>query len=59
MSQQATAGREAGRGGRRKPKYYSQGEGIEASANAYKSSIVEIVNNTFNTGQNKFAVQFM
>jgi hypothetical protein len=25
---------------------------------AYKSSITEIMNNTFNTGQNKFAAQF-
>jgi hypothetical protein len=58
MSQQAAAGQGAGRDGRRKPKYYPQGGGIEALVKAYKSSIAKIANNTFNTGQNKFAVQF-
>jgi hypothetical protein len=58
MSQQAAAGQGAGSGGRRKPKHYPRGGGIEASAKAYKSSITEIANDTFNTGQNKFAAQF-
>jgi hypothetical protein len=59
MSQQAAAGQGAGCGGGRKPKYYPQGGGIEALAKAYKSSITEITNNTFNTRQNKFVAQFM
>jgi hypothetical protein len=58
MSQQAAAWQGALHGGRRKPKYYPQGRGIEALAKAYKSLIVEIANENFNMGQNKFAVQF-
>jgi hypothetical protein len=58
MSQQAAASRGTGRGGRKKPKYYPRGGGIEALVKAYKSSIVEIANDTFNMGQNKFAAQF-
>jgi hypothetical protein len=58
MSQQAAAGQGAGHGSRRKPKYYPQGGGIEASTKAYKPLIAEIRNDTFNTGQNKFTTQF-
>ncbi len=58
MSQQAAARQGARRGGGRKPKYYPRGGGIEASRKAYKSVIAEIVNDTFNMGQNKFATQF-
>jgi hypothetical protein len=57
MSQQATAGRGAGRGGGRKPQYFSRGRGIEMVVKAYKSSIPGIEEHTFNTGQNKFAAQ--
>ena len=60
MSQQAAAGRGAGRGGGRKPKYFPQrGVGnITATAKAYKSPITKIARYTFNTGKNKFAAQF-
>jgi hypothetical protein len=59
MSQQAAVGQEARRGSGRKPKYYPQGGGTKASTKVYKSSIVEIANDTFNMGQNKFAAQFI
>ena len=60
MSQQAVAGRGAGRGGGRKPRYFPQkGEGnFAATAKAYESPITEIAKYTFNTGENKFAAQF-
>jgi hypothetical protein len=57
MSQQAAAGRRAGRGGGRKPRYFPQG-GVIATAKAYKLPITEIAKYTFNTGENKFAAQF-
>jgi hypothetical protein len=58
MSQQAAAGRGAGRGGGRKPQYFPKGRGMDTMAKAYKSSISGIEEHTFNTGQNKFAAQF-
>jgi hypothetical protein len=58
MSQQAAAGRGAGRGGGRKPRYFPKGRGMHTVAKAYKSSISGIEEHTFNTGQNKFAAQF-
>ena len=48
MSQQAAAGQGASRDGGRKHWYFAQGGIID----------VEIANNTFNTGHNKFAAQF-
>ncbi len=51
------AGRGAGRGGGRKPRYFPWGGGINVPAKGYKSTIMEIVQHTFNTGKNKFAVQ--
>ena len=57
MSQQAAAGRGGGRGsGRGKSRYYPRG-GVDATK-AFKSTISEIAEDTFNTGQNKFAAQF-
>ena len=60
MSQQATAGRGAGRGGGRKPRYFTQkGRGnFTVTTKTYKSPITKIATYTFNTGENKFAVQF-
>jgi hypothetical protein len=58
MSQQAVAGRGAGRGGGRKPRYYPQGGGVDLASKSYKSTISKIVLHTFNTGQNKYAAQF-
>jgi hypothetical protein len=59
MSQHAAAGRGAGRGGDRKPLYYPRGRGIDMVTKAYKSLIPGIEEPMFNTGQNKFAAQFM
>jgi hypothetical protein len=57
MSQQGAAGRGGGRGsGRGKSRYYPRG-GVDATK-AFKSTISEIAEDTFNTGQNKFAAQF-
>ncbi len=57
MSQQATADRDGGRGsGRGKLRYYPQG-GVD-TIKAFKSAIAKIAEDTFNTGQNKFAAQF-
>jgi predicted transcriptional regulator len=57
MSQQAAAGRGGGRGGGRgKPRYYPRG-GVDATK-AFKSTISEIAEDMFNTGQNKFAAKF-
>jgi hypothetical protein len=53
------AGQGAGRGGGRKPRYFTQGGGIETGAKLYTSTITEIVQDTFNTGQNRFFAQFM
>jgi len=52
MSQQAAAGRGAGRCGGRKPRYFPRGRGIDTATKAYKSSILGIKEHTFNTGQN-------
>jgi hypothetical protein len=58
MSQQAAAGRGAGRGGGRKPKIIPRGGGVESLSKAFWSSTSGIGKWTFNTGQNKFAAQF-
>ncbi len=58
MSQQAAAGRGAGRGGRRKPKFIPQGGGVKSLSKAFRSSTSGIEKWTFNSGQNKFAAQF-
>jgi hypothetical protein len=60
MSQQAAAGRGAGRSGGRKPRYFPRkgGGNFTATAKAYKSPIAEIAKYTFNTVENKFAAQF-
>jgi len=60
MSQQAAAGRGAGRGGGRKPRYFPRkgGGNFTATAKAYESPITEIAKYTFNMGENKFAAQF-
>jgi hypothetical protein len=58
MSQQAAAGRVAGRGSGRKPQYFPQGRGVNHSTKPFKSMILEIVEHTFNTGENKYTVQF-
>ncbi len=59
MSQQAAARRGAGRsGGRWKGRYFSRGQGIEI-VKPHKSAISEIAQDTFNTGHNKFAAQFL
>jgi hypothetical protein len=57
MSQQAAAGQGAGCGGGRKHRYFTQGGGIN-TVKQHKSAVSEIANDTFNTGHNKFAVQF-
>jgi hypothetical protein len=63
MSQQAAIGRGGGRGsggGKRPQRYFPQGRGRGAAVSnkAYEPPIAEIVKHTFNTGKNKFAVQF-
>ncbi len=58
MSQQATAGRSAGRGGRRGPRYFCPQGGGGEPTKGFKYVISEIAQNTFNTEQNKFAAQF-
>ena len=58
MSQQAAAGRGAGLGSGRKPRYFPKGRGMDTVAKAYKSSITGIKEHTFNTGQNKFVAKF-
>jgi hypothetical protein len=64
MSQQAAAGQGAGMAGRGmtkgrggKPRFQFQRDGNRMTK-AFKSTITEIVNDTFNMGQNKFAAQF-
>ena len=60
MSQQAAARRGAGPAGRggggRKPRYFPRAGG--EATKGFKSAISEIAQDTFNTGQNKFAAQF-
>ena len=60
MSQLTAPGRgvaPAGRGGGgRKPRFFTQRGG--KLTKGYKSVIAEIAQDTFNTGQNKFAAQF-
>jgi len=60
MSQQAAAGRGAGPAGRggggRKPRYFPRAGG--EATKGFKSAISEIAQDSFNTGQNKFAAQF-
>ncbi len=46
----------AGHGGERKPRCFHRGGGEEPAKGF--SSISKIANDTFNTGQNKFAAQF-
>jgi hypothetical protein len=58
MSQQAAARRGAGRGGGRKPKFIPRGGGADSLSKAFWSSTSGIEKWTFNTRQNKFAVQF-
>ncbi len=58
MSQQAAAGRGAGRGGGRKPKFNPRGGGVKSLLKAFRSSTSGIEKWTFNTGQNRFAAQF-
>jgi hypothetical protein len=58
MSQQAAAGQGAGRGGGRKPKFIPRGGGVESLSKAFWSSTSGMEKWTFNTGQNKFALQF-
>jgi hypothetical protein len=59
MSQQAAAGRGAGRGSGRKPKFIPRGGGVKSLSKTFWSSTSGIEKWTFNTGQNKFAAQFM
>jgi hypothetical protein len=59
MSQQAAARQGAGRGGGRKPKFIPRGGGVESLSKAFWSSTSGIEKWTFNTGQNKFATQFL
>jgi hypothetical protein len=58
MSQQAVAGRGAGCSGGRKSQYFMQGRGVDHSTKPFKSTILEIMEPTFNTGENKYAAQF-
>jgi hypothetical protein len=58
MSQQAAAGRGAGWGSGRKPKFIPRKGGVESLSKAFRSSTSGIKKWTFNTRQNKFAAQF-
>ncbi len=58
MSQQATTGHGAGRGGGRGPRYFHPRGGGGEPTKGFKFAISEIAQDTFNTGQNKFAAQF-
>jgi hypothetical protein len=58
MSQQAAAGQGTGRGGGRKPRYFPRGRGVDHLTKAFKSMISEIAEHMFNTGENKYVVQF-
>jgi hypothetical protein len=57
MSQQAVAGRGAGRGGGRKPRFIPQ-EGGDSLDKPFRSTTVGLEKWTFNMGQNKYAAQF-
>jgi hypothetical protein len=57
MSQQAAVGQGAGRGGRRKNRYFAGGGGIDV-VKPHKLAMSEIANDTLNTGHNKFVAQF-
>ncbi len=59
MSQQATAGQGAGRGGGRRLRYIFRGRGVDLTAKGCESGISKIAQNTFNMGHNKFAARFM
>jgi hypothetical protein len=59
MSQQATAGQGSGCGGGRKPRYFRRGRGVDHSTKPFKSTILEIAEHTFNTGENKYVARFM
>jgi hypothetical protein len=59
MSQQAMAGQGVGCGGGRKPRYFPWGGGMDAPAKGYKSAITDIAQHTLNTGEKKFAAQFV
>jgi hypothetical protein len=59
MSQQAAVGRSAGRSGRRGPRYFCPQGGGGEPTKGFRSAISEITHDTFNTGKNKFAAQFM
>ncbi len=56
MSQQAVAGRGAGRRGSGR-RYYPPKGGVDHVSKAYKSAISKIGEHTFNTGHNKYAAQ--
>jgi hypothetical protein len=60
MSQQVAAGQGARCGGRRKLRYIPQGGGVDLAVKGYKSSILEIAQDTFYTdhNNNKFVAQF-
>ena len=60
MSQQAVASRGAGRGGRKKSKYFplKGGRKHHRDGKGRHLPITKIVKYTFNTGKNKFATQF-
>ena len=59
MSQQAAAGRGAGRGGGGRGLRYNPRKGrADHASKAYKPAISEIAEHTFNTGCNKYAAQF-
>ena len=63
MSQQAAIDQGGGRGGgggKRPQRYFPRGRGgsTTAPSKMYESPIAEIAKHTFNTGENKFAMQF-
>ena len=57
MSQQATAGRGAGREGGEKPRYFPQ-RGAKSAIKAYKSLISRIEEHMFNMGHTQNSAQF-
>jgi hypothetical protein len=60
MSQQVGAGQGIGRGGGYRLRYILNGGRVDltAATKPYKSAISEILQNTFNKGNNRFAPQF-
>ena len=58
MSQQAAAGRGAGRGGFRKPRHFRRTAAAEPPGKPYVSTVQGIEEFTFNTGHNSHAAQF-